>query len=444
MLWLLLACNEYRVEAGEGRLDAPSLVTFEHVVVGSRAVATVSLDNAGIGELTLDAASWSPATDLALTATLQYETVAPGEQGELTITFEPEQVGQGEATLILTSDDPTLPEHTLVVRTDAVHPELDVDPETLWLTAAVGETVEADVDLVARGTGTLRIQALELDAPFMVSGADLPLSLDSGTGVTLTVSVTAESEDPVQADLLIASNDPDQPIAPVRIYLNGTSGEGPPTAEITAPDWGAQHWTTDTVALRGLAVDQGDAPQDLLVAWYQDGSLLGSSVPDDAGRVSLDTTLPAGELELTLRVLDSQGNTAEDHVEIQVFEPEAPSTYIVSGGPSVYDFFTADDDVEIWLDGALVFQDDDGARSSHAPVHFEARPGQSLRIVATDENYCEKALDQLVLHWGTGTQQALNDAECTSACAEDACFDGVYAGPWPNVFIDETHVISIP
>lgn len=444
MLWLLLACNETGIQAGEGRLDAPTVVTFEHVVVGSRAVATVSLQNTGIGTLALDAATWSPATDLPLTATLQASTVAPGDVGELTIAFEPVQVGQDQATLILSTDDPTLPEHTLVVRTDAVQPELDVDPETLWLTAQVGETVEADVDLVARGTGTLRIQALELDAPFTVSGADLPLSLESGTGVTLTVSVTAEHQDPVQADLLIASNDPDQPVAPVRIYLNGTSGEGPPTAEITAPDWGSQFWTTDTVSLRGLAVDQGDAPQDLLVAWYQDGRLLGSSVPDDSGHVSLDATLPAGELEITLRVLDSQGNTAQDHVQIQVFEPEAPSAYILSGGPSVYDFFTADDDVEIWLDGALVFQDDDGSRSSHAPVHFDARPGQSLRIVATDENYCEKALDGLVLHWGTGTQQALNDAECTSACAEDACFDGVYAGPWPNVFLDETHVIAIP
>jgi hypothetical protein len=79
-----------------------------------------------------------------------------------------------------------------------------------------------------------------------------------------------------------------------------------------------------------------------------------------------------------------------------------------------------------------------------APVEFEARVGDQLRLVATDVNACQMALDALVLHWGTGESQALNDSQCRSSCPQDACYDASSSGPWPGVYLDETYTIEIP
>ena len=127
-----------------------------------------------------------------------------------------------------------------------------------------------------------------------------------------------------------------------------------------------------------------------------------------------------------------------------VWELDEPAMYTLSGGASIFDHWAVDDDVAVYIDGTLVFSDTSESRSTHAPLAIEAATGQSLRIVATDHNYCEKFLDPLVLHWGTDASQELNDEVCVSSCPEDACYDPDYGGPWPNDFFDESYVISIP
>jgi len=79
-----------------------------------------------------------------------------------------------------------------------------------------------------------------------------------------------------------------------------------------------------------------------------------------------------------------------------------------------------------------------------APVEFEGSPGDVIRIVASDINSCDLMIDALVLHWGTGESQALNAAECASACVDATCYDGTYSGPWPGIFLDESYTIAIP
>ena len=451
-LALSLGCQpENTVSAGEARIEVQESVSFSEVVTGTRATLELPIESRGVGDLILESASLTSDSDSFLTlGPLPTAPLERGQVGVLEISYTPTEVRVGSGTLVLQSNDPDQPTVEIPITTSAISPELDLSPQTLWFgEVAIGERQELELSLSARGQGTLRVSdisasntAFEWSLP---QDTELPLDLQPGSGVTLTVSFSASSTESLDERLIIQSNAAQDPTQSVRLLANTGADEGPPTAEILSPEWGTYFMSTETVTLRGLAVDQGDAPEDLLVAWYANDALLGTVKPNQSGEVTLESTLPiADQLRLSLRVIDSQGQSDEDSIDLGVFEPGEPTLWRLSGGESTFDFIVADDDVRITLDGAVLLDDDDDAKSSHPPLEFQAKPGATLRVVATDENYCEKALTPMVLHWGSAVSWELSEAVCDSSCPEDACYDGSYSGPWPNTFVDESHMLPTP
>ena len=63
---------------------------------------------------------------------------------------------------------------------------------------------------------------------------------------------------------------------------------------------------------------------------------------------------------------------------------------------------------------------------------FTARPGDVLHVVATDQQYCTRALDGLQIHLGSVYQQALNAPVSLSACEDHDDYDPGFEGPWPG------------
>ncbi|MFT5583521.1 MAG: hypothetical protein ACI9VR_001099 [Cognaticolwellia sp.] len=449
---LSLGCRpENTVTAGEARLEVQDSVTFTDVVTGTRATLELSIESGGVGDLILESAALTSDSDTFLSlGPLPTAPLARGQAGVLEISYTPTEVRIGSGTLILESNDPNLPSVEIPITTSAISPELDLSPQTLWFgDVAPGDTEELELSLSAKGQGTLRISHIDASQDdfewSLPQDTELPLDLLPGTAVTLTVTFSPASLDALDERLVIQSNAAQDPTQSVRLLANTGAEEGPPTAEILAPEWGTYFMSTETVTLLGLAVDQGDAPEDLLVAWYANDGLLGTVTPDESGEVRLETTLPiADQLRLSLRVIDSQGQSDEDSVDLGVFEAGEPTLWRLSGGESTFDFIVADDDVRITLDGSALLDDDDDAKSSHAPLEFQARPGATLRVVATDENYCEKGLSPMVLHWGSAASWELSEAVCNSSCPEDACYDGSYSGPWPNTFVDDAHELPTP
>ncbi len=448
----LLACRpDNTVTAGEARLDTQESVAFTDVVTGTRATLELPIESSGIGDLILESATLTLDSDTFLSlGPLPTEPLERGQVGLLEIYYTPTEVRVGGGSLVLESNDPDLPSLEIPITTSAISPELDLSPQTLWFgETAPGDTQELELSLSARGQGTLRINDIASSKGdfgwSLPQDTELPLYLLPGAGVTLTVTFSPSSQDALDERLVIQSNAAQAPTQSVRLLANTGTEEGPPTAEILAPEWGTYFMSTETVTLRGLAVDQGDAPEDLLVAWYANDGLLGTVTPDESGEVRLETTLPiADQLRLSLRVIDSQGQSDEDSVDLGVFEAGEPTLWRLSGGDSTFDFIVADDDVKITLDGSALLDDNDNAKSSHAPLEFQAKPGATLRVVATDENYCEKALSAMVLHWGSAVSWELSEPVCNSSCPEDACYDGSYSGPWPNTFVDESHTLPAP
>ena len=445
MLWFALACtSETGITEGEPRLELPvEELDFDEVVVGTQVTLSFELENTGIGVLEVD----SIAADGGFSVVSDAVDVDARSASTVSVRFAPAEVGPASGALTFVTNDADSP-HVVSLTGEGVEPHIDVDPETLWFgDIEDGGVVTLPVDVVARGQGRLRIDAIELSDPGVFSvelpeGVELPHKLDSGTGIELQVTFESDGAS-WDSDLLIASNDADDAVVGVRLLANAEESGGAPDVEITSPDHGNYFQEGETVLLEGIAVDDG-GPENLLVAWYADSALLGSSPADGSGYVSLSTELPTGDVRVTLRAVDGTGQSGEDSVEVTCWPADEPVEYVLSGGNSIFDHWTVDDDVLVTLNGTTLLSDTSENKSSHAPLSFEASPGDTLRIVATDHNFCEKNLDALVLHWGTDVSQELNEAVCVSSCPEDACYDPDYAGPWPNEFFDESYLIAIP
>lgn len=455
LLLLLSACIEQQVSALDPSLElSADALDFEEVVRGTRVTLTFFARNEGGGVLQVDSLALTEASDPTFSVdALEVDRIDPGEELPLRVSYAPEEIGVDWGELELITDDPERPTRRVSLSGEGVDPRLDVDPEALWFgDVLAGDSRSLDVDLTARGQGWLNIQEITLDdaeGVFSVSWPDeieLPQRLSPGSGFTLAVEYAPDQVAPHEGELLIRSNDPENPVVSVRLLGNAEGdGLGPPTVEITSPDWGNYLLLGEVAELRGSVVDDADPPPNLLTAWYSDSQLLGVVTADGSGRVALDTdALPLGEQTLTLRAVDSAGNQASDDVDVVVWDPEEPVLYTLSGGETVFDWFTVDDDLTVMLDGEVIFQDSNHTQDAHAPLQFEAERGQSLRIIANDVNPCQKRLTPLTLHFGTSASQALNEEICVSSCAQDACYDPDYEGPWPNVFFDETYEITIP
>lgn len=455
-LGLSLGCSDYKVTAQEPELVlSTDSLDFDEVVRGAQLTLTFFAKNEGRAPLKLERVALTEASSAEFTVMsgdgLGIEANA---EGEISVRYAPAEVGQDLGELEITSNDPKRPLATVSLLGYGVEPQIDVDPEQLWFGAVpVGDTVTLTVDVAARGQGRLRVDALTLgeglDEVYTVTLPEhvtLPYKLSPGEAFSFDVSFTPTTEASWPGELLVRSNDPNQPVVPVTLFGNVSGGgDEPPRVEITTPDWGNYLIEGAPTTLQGAVSDDADSPEDLLCAWYANGKLIGSSVADATGALSLTTEkLPAGEVTVTLRAVDGQGHASDDSVDVVVWPQDEPLKYTLSGGDSIFDYWTVDDDVSVYVDGELVFQDTNRTQDHHAPVEFEARVGSTVRVVANDVNSCALALDALVLHFGTSAHQPLNDAVCRSACADDACYDGTYGGPWPSVFLDETYTISVP
>lgn len=319
LLLVPTACSDYALRRETPRLEVGAeALEFGQVVRGTRATLTFNARNAGQAPLTLHS--------LALVAGSSEElgvgtpgpiTLAPGDAAPLEVSYTPEASGWDYGELDLQSDDPDQPLLRLAVSGQGVEPALDVDPETLWFgEVSPGSSASRVVDLMARGDGRLRIEALELPSSGLFSlslpeSVTLPGLFAPGEGFAVEVTFTPADDTPVEDELLIRSSDPEDPLVAVRLLGNSAaSGDEGPTAEITTPNWGAYLLLGEPAVLEGVVVDDADPPPNLLVAWYAGSTLLGVSTPDTSGRVQIETSaIPEGAQTLRLRAVDTGGPT---------------------------------------------------------------------------------------------------------------------------------------
>ncbi len=435
-------------------------------VVANRDTETLELtvSNEDRGLLHLDSVALSSDSSAAFEVEPLSEMEISGT-GELTVrvSYTPTDTGQDLGQLIITSNDEERPEVALQVVGYGVEPDLDISPQTLWFTDVEAGSSEAQsVSIQARGYGALEIYSLELADEALAEVFSLnpldnledvsdeaPGVYNSGdtTGFTVTFSPTDATA--WEGSVLLRTNAPGAEVVQIGLFGNSTyDGETPPEVEIIAPTWGNYLTDAEEVTLQGRVVDDFDPPESMGAYWYAvvDGAeqFLSGTGLDADGYTTTSATLPVGQpVILKLKATDLDNNTGEDQIEVDVWAAAEPSPYTISGG-GLFDYWSVDDDITIYLDGTPIFSDTDHRGTTHAPFEFEAVPGQILRIVANDVNASEKYIDALTLHWGTSHSQALNEEQCVSSNPDHGCYDPAYYGPWPNVFLDESYTISIP
>jgi hypothetical protein len=464
---LLLACSETGVQRGEPNLVLePRTVDFGEIERGLYGSVALSIENDGIGTLSLDSVILDQGTSSPEFQILPLEgdEVLPGDVLTVGIQYVPTAVGQDYGTLLIDSNDPDESRVEVLLTAFGTEPVIDIDPETVWFgMVPVGESLTRSVTVAARGTGTLRIQDATLagkdgapeDAYSLAwpSGFELPYALPSGYGFDLEITFAPSDTSAHEAELVFTSNDPQEPQAAVALLGNtkdDPTGNALPVVEIADPNWGEDFLLGQAITVTGSVWDEEDGPETLLCSLWVGSTPVGSGSPDDTGQITLSideaTTagLLAGESQIRLVAMDSEGAVGSDSVDVTFWDPDQPLVYTLSGGSTVFEYWSVDDDVTIELNGSVIFADTNHTQDDHPPFTFEAERGDTLHIVATDYNTCRLELDALTLHFGTGISQPLVDAACRSACEDDTCFDGSYEGPWPSVFLDETVVIAIP
>ncbi|MDP2306434.1 MAG: choice-of-anchor D domain-containing protein [Pseudomonadota bacterium] len=457
MLLLLLACTDGpALNAGKPELVVtPARADFGEVVLGDQSRLGMRVKNQGYGDLTFESvvAGVGGSPDfvvIAFPALLGHD-----EEGVLELGYTPDVEGQDFGTVVLTSDDPVTPVLTIELEAMGVLPVIDIDPEVLYFgTVAPGTSVTLTTRVTAAGSGNLRVtsaafpgdEALAYTLGLPLDWAD-PYVVTRGFSFPIDITFTPPDTAEYVGELYIESNDPAEPVAAVRLFGNTVDNpteNEPPVVEILDPDNGEYFMDDASVNFTGYVFDGDEPATNLLCGWFADGTRVDLGDVNATGAVTGAGLLPVGEVEVTLRCYDSEGLVGEDSAVVTVWPHDEPVVYTISGGESVFDWFGIDDDVTFTVNGVAAYTDSNRTKDTLPPVTIEAQRGDTIGIVATDQNYCDMGLDALVLHWGTGESQPLNDALCDSACADSVCYTGAYNGPWPGVFFDESYVIAIP
>lgn len=457
MLTLLFACtNGPELNAGKPELKlSPSRVDFGEVVVGNAVQLGLRVENVGYGDLTFDDVTFGEGTSADFAVVAFPEALGHGEEGVLDLTYTPDVEGQDIGTLQLATNDEAALLVELELEGMGTWPRIDVDPEILYFgTVPAGESVSLTTSIGAGGSGKLRVTGVGFAADEAVAYSYTlpddwvePYAVSNGFSFPIVVTFTPPDDAEYRGELWVTTNDPEEPVAAIQLIGNTTdvpTENGPPIVELLDPDNGEYFLDDADVAFEGYVFDPNEPATNLICAWYADGTRVDYADVDALGGATGSGLLPVGEVELTLRCYDSEGLVGEDSARVTVWPHEEPLAYTISGGESVFDYFSIDDDIRITVNGVEVFVDENRHKDTLPPVEFEASRGDVVRIIASDINSCDLVLDALVLHWGTGESQALNDAMCQSACVDGACYDGSYNGPWPGIFLDEEYTIAIP
>lgn len=458
-LFLLLAgCSDYTVKSGVPELEVDaSGIHFGDVVVGMASTSTVSILNVGSAPLLidlvqLDGTSSGDFSDVQL-STLE---VGKSEEVALSVRYAPDAVGMDFGRIELHTNQEDRPIVSVDLSGMGVEPEIDLNPSILWFGDVVPGTVATKtVEITARGSGTLKIEEIALDAGLegvfawsLPGGASLPYEMPAGVSALLSVDFSPPDSSSWMGELTLTSNDPGARKA--SISLLGNAGDEPkgstaPVVSISSPDWGDYFLSTESVAVTGVVYDAEDPATALVCLAYAGSTPVGTASPASDGAFTITAVaLPVGEQTLSVRCLDTEGLLGQDSVEIVVWDPEEPIIYTLSGGGTAYEWFSVDDDISVYLDGALVYSDTNHTRDTLPPILLDASVGQTVRVVVTDYNYCDTALDPIRLHFGTSRSQDGVAGFCKSACPDHACYDSSYAGPWPSVVYEESFVVSIP
>jgi hypothetical protein len=263
---------------------------------GLTATRSVTITNIGTTDLIITGASLSGlnASDFLITSSVGGPVLAPGASGEVRVAFNPSAPGPKSAALDISSNDPDDPVASVALSGRGTDQEIEIAPAMLdfadWDISAQ-HSPPASVTISNVGTAPLRVFDVSLagvDSPdFLILAVTGHSTLAPGESGAVYLAFDPSSVGPKSADLLVASDDTDEPTLPVKLDGLATDREidvapttvilgtrdidaGPsPAATVTISNAGTTPLSIQAVELVGpeasefaVASDTGEATLD--------------------------------------------------------------------------------------------------------------------------------------------------------------------------------------
>ncbi|MFQ6093453.1 MAG: choice-of-anchor D domain-containing protein, partial [bacterium] len=208
------------VLTGEGLVPDIEVVTshnFGDVPVGNFAQWTMTVSNVGTGTLVVSGVgSDNPDFTVAPTSF----TVVPGGSRDVVVTFTPSQGEAISGQITVVSNDPDEPMVTVYVMGNGLVPDINIPVASydfggvLW-----GDSATWNLDVQNVGPGELFVTDIASDNPDF--GVDLiTFTLIPGASQSVGITFVPSTGGPIFGQLVVSSNDPDEPT--VTVGLTGT------------------------------------------------------------------------------------------------------------------------------------------------------------------------------------------------------------------------------
>jgi photosystem II stability/assembly factor-like uncharacterized protein len=224
--------SAFELTAATGPLLAVNAdLGFGTVCLGERVTRIVQIFNVGSEDLHI--ASFfraSGSTDFQIiSGPASPVTVAPGEEIDYTIEFEPTSVGDQNAVFQINSDDPFQPAKQLLASGTGAAQNI-----TTWIAdlgnfgnVCLGSFKDLTLRIGNNGCGTVTVSGISSNSPeFKVPNVvSFPIAIAAGTAVDVPIRFEPTSLGAKAAAITIASNDPDTPNVVVNVSGQAQPGD---------------------------------------------------------------------------------------------------------------------------------------------------------------------------------------------------------------------------
>ncbi len=195
---------------------------FGNTVIGQPASVDLAISNTGTADLIIDELDFS-LDEFYSDVTLPL-TISVGNSEDITIFFDPTNVGQYDATLYIDSNDPVNPNEEVLLSGYGIteDPQIMVSPNSLnFGNIRVNATSGKFVSLSNQGSGTLEVNEIEFDITqfYLDPTVELPLNLTPTEEIAIRIWFNPDAAQNFDGAMTIHSNDPITPM--VDVVLNG-------------------------------------------------------------------------------------------------------------------------------------------------------------------------------------------------------------------------------
>ncbi len=213
----------------------PDAIDFGNVFVGEQGEETITIGNTGDADLTVE--DVTAAGDGFSVDWEGQQTIEPGGEYQVSVTFAPGEGGDFEGTITIASDDPDQGEVAVGLAGTGVERVADIavsDESHDFGEVMVGESGDWTFTISNEGNGVLEVESVETSGDYFIDDLDGGFNLDPGASREITVTFAPEEAGEFDGGTVIMSNDADE--GRIVVTLFGVGAEEPIPAIAVDPE----------------------------------------------------------------------------------------------------------------------------------------------------------------------------------------------------------------